>query len=433
MGTHLYAVFYTILYVLLCRMFLETFAERRKLPAKACEYTALACLIVLDYAVSVALDAHIVAKEICIVALGTCFMWIYFEQKYIKIAILVLLYQGICFVIDYVCIIAVSRVFPIITMERLNEPLVTAMLGVLSQMLLASFLMLLNRFAVKKNSEMLTAMEWARFTVFPLFTIIVIIALLADFQIPQSSHEKNMLIAIAFGLLVMNVVVFYLLNDILKREAQIREDHILLERVKNEMGMYRTISENYDRQRKREHEYKNQLALIAALARDHQLDEINRYLKQYNEEILMHSHLIDANHVIVNAILNSKYQEAKEKGIVFVIKVNDLSGLKMKDEDIVLILSNLLNNAIEANETCEAAAIRVKFVKEKHQTIISVVNTFSKEPQKDGNKYRTTKIRDTDIHGIGIGNIEETVEKYGGSCVIKYDEKSFRFAIWIPD
>ena len=68
-----------------------------------------------------------------------------------------------------------------------------------------------------------------------------------------------------------------LINDILKREVQITENRLLLERVKNETGMYRTISENYDKQKKREHEYKNQLALIAALASENRVDEINHY------------------------------------------------------------------------------------------------------------------------------------------------------------
>lgn len=433
MGVYLYGIFYTILYVLLCRMFIETFEEKRRLPGKAYEYGALLCLTVLDFIVSAAFDHNIVIKEICIVALGTCIMWICFKQKYVKIAILVLLYQGICFVIDYIAIIVMSKCFPAITIERLNEPLVNAILGALSQMLLACFIILLRRYAVKNSSEMLTAMEWVRFTVFPLFTISVLVALLANFKIPQNNNEKNILVCISFGLLVMNIIVFYLIHDILKREAQIIKDRILLERVKNETGMYRTISENYEKQRKREHEYKNQLAFIAALARDHKTAEINQYLKQYNDEFIAHANLIDTNHVIVNAILNAKYQETREKGIVFVIKVNDLSQLKIQDEDIVLILSNLLNNAIEANENCNAPVIRLKFVKERHQTIISVVNTYSMEPQRNGNKFVTTKIQDTETHGIGIGNIKETVEKYGGSCVIKYDKKSFRFAILIPD
>lgn len=433
MEEYLHGIFYTILYVLLCKTFIETFEERRKPSNKVYEYGVTACLIVLDYLVSIVLDRNIVLKEIVIVALGTFFMWLYFKQSCLKISVWVLLYQGLCIVVDYISILGMSRCFPVITTERLHEPLVIMMLGVLSQMLLVCLLMLLRRYAVKKSSEMLTTMEWVRFAVFPLFTIFVLAALLAYFAIPQNQNEKNILIYIAFGLLAMNIIVFYLINDILKREAQIREDRLLLERVKNETGMYRTISENYDKQRKREHEYQNQLTCIAALARDHKVDEINRYLKKYNDEILVHTDLIDTNHVIVNAILNSKYQEARKKGIVFVVKVNDLSEVKLKDEDIVLILSNLLNNAIEASEVCDQAVIRLNFVKEGRQVILSVVNTYSKEPSTDGNKFITTKAEDTDTHGIGISNIKETVEKYGGSCVIKYDKKSFRFAILIPD
>lgn len=213
----------------------------------------------------------------------------------------------------------------------------------------------------------------------------------------------------------------------------IRENRLFRERVINETGMYRTISENYDKQRKREHEYKNQMAFIAALARDNKVEELNHYLEEYNKEILANMDLIDTNNVIVNAILNSKYQEAREKGIVFVVKVNDLSDLKIKDEDIVLILSNLLNNAIEASEKCNEAVVRLKFVKEKKQIIISVVNTMANEPLINGNKFVTSKTEDADMHGIGIENIKEAVGKYGGSCVIKHDSKSFRFAILIPD
>ena len=127
-----------------------------------------------------------------------------------------------------------------------------------------------------------------------------------------------------------------------------------------------------------------------------------------------------------------KYKEAREKGIVFVVKVNDLSELRIKDEDIVLILSNLLNNAIEASAESKEPVVKLKFIRECNQIIISVVNTLSKEPCIIGNKFITTK-EDTENHGIGIENIRETVEKYGGSCVIKYDESSFRFVILIPD
>jgi sensor histidine kinase regulating citrate/malate metabolism len=83
----------------------------------------------------------------------------------------------------------------------------------------------------------------------------------------------------------MNIIVLTLINDILKREMLIREDKLFRERVINETGMYRTISENYDKQRKLQHEYKNQMAVIAALASENKVEELNRYLEEHNKKI----------------------------------------------------------------------------------------------------------------------------------------------------
>ena len=44
METHLYGVFYTIIYVLLCGMFIETFEEKRNVAKKIYRYGAWICL-----------------------------------------------------------------------------------------------------------------------------------------------------------------------------------------------------------------------------------------------------------------------------------------------------------------------------------------------------------------------------------------------------
>lgn len=214
---------------------------------------------------------------------------------------------------------------------------------------------------------------------------------------------------------------------------RLREDQVFMERVKSETERYREQSRNYERQRKREHEFKNQLLVIGELAKHKQTDQLIQYLKECHVEIQENTDVIDTNNVIVNSILNAKYHEARQKKIIFEMKINDLSGLCIEDEDIVLILVNLLNNAIEACEQCERRIIRLKFVREEHQIIISVVNTLQVQPIVMMGRYITSKTDDVQMHGIGIENIRETVEKYDGSCVIKHDETSFRFAIVIPN
>lgn len=208
MEMHIFGVLYTVLFVILCVMFIGTFSEKRDLSGKWCRYAVIGAMILADYFISVKLDGDIILKEIAIIVTGTLFMCLCFRQRWIKTAIFVLLYQGICFVTDYISIIMLSKCFPTITMERLSEPLINAMLGILSQMLQVCFIMVLRRYVVKKSSEMLTTLEWVRFTIFPIYTIIVLIALLTNFEIPESDHQKNILICIAFGLLVMNIIVF---------------------------------------------------------------------------------------------------------------------------------------------------------------------------------------------------------------------------------
>jgi signal transduction histidine kinase len=433
MEVMIYGIFYATIYVVLCAMFVETFEEKRTFAKNLYRYGIFALLAAAVYIVTVIFENNIALKEIFVIMLCAFCMWICFEQKFTKAVILVLIYQGTGLLIDYLTIIVISKCFPVITMENLSEPMVNLMLGTLSQIFLFCFIMSVRKCVVRKSAEVLTATEWVRFAVFPVFTIIVVVALLTGFQIPLNSTQKNILICIAFGLLLMNIIVLTLINDVLKREMLIREDKLFRERVINETGMYRTISENYDKQRKLQHEYKNQMMVIAALASENKVEELNHYLEEHNKKNLVNLDLIDTNNVIVNAILNSKYQEASEKGIVFAVKVNDLSDIKIKDEDIVLILSNLLNNAIEASEKCDEAVIKLKFVKENNQIIISVANTMSTTPSVNGNIFVTSKTEDADMHGIGIENIKEAVEKYGGSYVIKHDRGSFRFAILIPD
>ena len=179
-------------------------------------------MILADYFISVKLDGDIILKEIAIIVTGTLFMCLCFRQRWIKTAIFVLLYQGICFVTDYISIIMLSKCFPTITMERLSEPLINAMLGILSQMLQVCFIMVLRRYVVKKSSEMLTTLEWVRFTIFPIYTIIVLIALLTNFEIPESDHQKNILICMVESfILICKLLVQYLRSTIIKQTCSI--------------------------------------------------------------------------------------------------------------------------------------------------------------------------------------------------------------------
>ena len=172
---------------------------------------------------------------------------------------------------------------------------------------------------------------------------------------------------------------------------------------------------------------------IEALLKDKEYDRAVDYVSKISKGFFKERNAINTNQVVVNAILNTKYEEAINKHIVFVFKVNDLSNIKMEDEDLVVILANLLNNAMEACENCIGKkVIKFKFMMEEQMIILSVKNTCNQMIIYHNNEIATTKMINQDEHGVGIKNIIRIVEKYNGEYVIQNDEDQFYFSIIIP-
>ena len=117
--------------------------------------------------------------------------------------------------------------------------------------------------------------------------------------------------------------------------------------------------------------------------------------------------------------------------ISFSFSSNDLSKLVIQSEDLVVLLSNTLNNAIEACNKCNNKIIKFKAVLEDDGLIISVKNTFNGNIVKKDEKIVSTK-KDELNHGYGLKNISNIVNKYGGDFIIDYSETEFYVVILIP-
>ena len=355
-----------------------------------------------------------------VVLAAVIIMSFYFEISIKKSVIFALLYQGLSIIVDYIAYISNNTIISKAGEVQKGYALEGSLVVIFSKITVFLCILLLKKHFGKKSTETLPDKIWGRFLFFPVFTIITIIAMIMTFQYTKNEVQANVLYSISLGLAVMNIFVYFLINDIVTSEAKLHEKEILGLQFKNQIDMYRSISENYEIQKKKSHEFKNHILCIESLLKAHEYDKASK-------------NVINTNHVIINAILNTKYQEAISKNIVFVFKVNDLSKIVIKDEDLVVILANLLNNAIEACEKCEEKkTIKLKFVIEENLIVLSVKNTCSNLIIYSGNEIKTSKKDEPEMHGIGIKNIIQIVEKYNGEYVIKNEDNEFSFSIIIP-
>ncbi|WP_195522983.1 sensor histidine kinase [Roseburia intestinalis] len=417
--------------IMCCKIFYETFGEiRYKGWINIIQFVLLLgsmCLLAYGF------SEYFAIRQIIAILMFSIFMFWHVRISLKKSFVLAILFDALLLAMDFLAFLIMSWLSLDMKISEQQYAIASVLAYLLVKVVLFFLILVIRKQFAKKSMEKMLDTEWLRFLFFPVFTISAIAVMLSVFESVQTVEQANLLAVIAFGMVGMNILVFYLINDIMEREVKMHENKVFQIQAKNQLEMYRSISENFDNLKKKTHEFKNQISCIESLLDKKQYFKLEEYVKKIYGSLNNEPDAINTNNVIVNAILNTKYQEAEAKGIVFVFKVNDLSELQMKDEDVVTILANLLNNAIEACEACEdKKVIKFKFFKEDDKIIIAVKNTFNYDVIYENGEIKSTKTSSLDEHGVGIKNVLKSIEKYGGSYVIEDKNKEFFFSIIIP-
>lgn len=196
---------------------------------------------------------------------------------------------------------------------------------------------------------------------------------------------------------------------------------------------YEIMEEKWNLQKSLNHDYRNHLNCLQGLMKHKEYDEVEAYLANLNRKYSVGIEYIDTGNVIINTVLNEKYNEAKEMGAAITLQIGDLSKVLMEEIDIILLLSNLLNNAIEALRECKKNKVLcIKLELEREEFLIAIQNSFEGERKKNGDFYDTTKKKDAELHGYGLKNIQNTVEKYGGFSQFDVMGEEFHTIVIIP-
>ena len=120
------------------------------------------------------------------------------------------------------------------------------------------------------------------------------------------------------------------------------------------------------------HDMKNHLMVILSYLNDQDPEEAKKYISQIlNKLNAVHSY-IETGNSLMNHILNEKLSLARDKGIDIKAEVENLEFSKMESVDFSALLTNMLDNAIEA---CVAESeIRVAISRRREYETIVVKN-----------------------------------------------------------
>ena len=380
------------------------------------------------------LKKYTIIKMLLMVLIIIFAMWFLYEISLVKTLILVFFVQSIVTITDYIVIMILAKIYGDITTLGGASSLIGRFIIILSRLILFAILIVISRISSKKRNNVTADMsnkEWIQFLIFPIFTICAVMLMVNSVMKSYHSDIVPVYYIIAIGLIVLNLVVFHLISEILEHSRKMKEAQILRQQSIGQVGLYNSMRENYNIQRQRTHEYKNQIVCMDMLMKKKDYSKLEDYIGNISDGLDAQLDMVDTNNDVVNAILNAKYYEAIKNDVLFVLKINDLSDIKVSDEDIVTILSNLLDNAIEAAKQCDVGkrTVKIKLLSEDDVLTIAVSNTYKTEPMLTEDGYIRTTKNNKEEHGWGIRNIVATLEKYDAEYIIDYKNGEFVFSI----
>ena len=271
---------------------------------------------------------------------------------------------------------------------------------------------------VKKNIKIFIMVILQCFMIFFLFQYINTTTWLS------SSIEK---VLILLSILSFILVGIFLFVDIFRQFKKTEEDKL--------KSRYNEVLEEYfEKMRADSHEYKNHLNAIYGVLQVGDYDQIKDLVKGYIQNVSNEDHLIELskiNNQLIRALIYSKISYATSIGINFKYYIkSSLKDISISDSELVIIMSNILNNAIEASSESDDKYVELTLSKKDNKYNIVVKNSVNNEDVINVlEMFNYGYSNKGDERGIGLYNVKTIVYNNGGEILVDIDENIFTMEI----
>lgn len=168
--------------------------------------------------------------------------------------------------------------------------------------------------------------------------------------------------------------------------------------------------------RRLRHDIRHHMTNIYECAKSNDCETLLSYLEEFDKDLSETAVRNFCMNRTVNNILSAYAGKAEKAGIEYVCEAKADADLPIKDNDIVAILANLLENAINGCKESGAEKPRIEiFIREQKGKLIIVCNNCCSEKLVISDSLPKKR-------GIGISSIISACEKYGGK--IDYNVKN---------
>ena len=411
------------IYILAIERFMGVFFEKRKTTFSIMALSFLPYFVFSGvHRFSLLTDVYI--PHVVVVSFALFIITLNYKSSMMKRAVAVACNYVLFTVLINFSILILS-IFPRPPFE--NELYIWGLIYVLGGILSYLVALLFRRFkSIRKNNVALPKL-WISI----LFVQVLIIV--SAFYVPEDSHIflsffNFTTLLILFG---VNVFAFYLYDTI----SSTYEDKLKAALHDQEREYYfsqcQLMQESVEQVKAIRHDMKIHLATIKGYTANNKMatDYLNSLLGDIGES----ENYSDTGNVAFDSIINFKLRNAGHENIKLDIRLLIPSALNIEVADIVTILGNLLDNALDAVEKVEDKQIKLDIELNRGTLFIQLENSFDgvvtyAEKTKGEERCIVTR-KSGEEHGYGLKNIRKSVSKYDGQVEISHDSDIFSVVV----
>jgi len=427
MVDYIYSVFYSLVMVFLIIQFGKAFLIPKGIgrlisALLIVEWVAVLCC--LSY-----ISHNILVRLIVIIAASSIHFFVFFKTTWVRSLILSVISTSLFTIIDFAVYFLKYLLVPEMSINTIFDYTISYYLGFGSQLIQLIAIIIITRTFNKTDKAGLSTRTWFRHLVIPFGSLALICLVSITMDTGISKEMGRSLFAFAMGLMCLTVYIYYFLKRDFNREIESEKNKMLYHHAEELQTAYNQLRDERERLAKDNHEFKNKVVAWSSLLRNGEYSELLEMMGKENSISTANSDVLSTGNRAIDVVLNAKYFEAVNKGISFEFNLNNLTDVHIDATDLIILLSNVLNNAIEACEKCDSnPEIAVKGVYKLNRFILTVRNTYNGELNDN---LGTTK-EDKSLHGYGIEAITNIVNKYNGHYYFEHEGNLFTTYIVIP-
>lgn len=248
----------------------------------------------------------------------------------------------------------------------------------------------------------------------------------------QRIGDMNFYFNVTMILFCYTFFLFFIIDQIIYSNINSTQSKLMQDRLQMQTQYYEDI-EKYNQEMSRyKHDMLNHLDNIYGILEHQDIEGAQDYLVSIHNNLQKVKAVINTGNSIIDVIFNSKAALAREYDITYYNNIVVPPHIRINSVDLSIILSNVLDNAIEANQKIT----KDRFIDShihiyKESLFISVSNRFDGNIRFQHNSYLTTK-KEQAAHGIGLRNVNYVVNKHGGTMTIEHKDQVFMLSIMLP-